>query len=55
MDTIIREATEAAERPVQRTENNLDQELEELLKKQRQSIKVVGCGGGGNNTINRFG
>jgi cell division protein FtsZ len=32
----------------------LDTELEELLAKQRASIKVVGCGGGGNNTINRI-
>lgn len=31
-----------------------DAELEELLFKQRASIKVVGCGGGGNNTINRM-
>lgn len=32
---------------------NIDAELEELLSKQRASIKVIGCGGGGNNTINR--
>jgi len=31
-----------------------DAELEELLSKQRATIKVVGCGGGGNNTINRI-
>ena len=37
-----------------RTTNVLDTELEELLSKQRASIKVVGCGGGGNNTINRI-
>lgn len=34
--------------------NELDKELEELLSKQRASIKVVGCGGAGNNTINRI-
>ncbi len=34
--------------------NPLDTELQELLAKQRASIKVVGCGGGGNNTINRI-
>ncbi len=34
--------------------NPVDAELEELLAKQRASIKVVGCGGGGNNTINRI-
>jgi cell division protein FtsZ len=31
-----------------------DAELEEMLGKQRASIKVVGCGGAGNNTINRM-
>lgn len=34
--------------------NVADAELEELLKSQRAKIKVVGCGGGGNNTINRM-
>ena len=33
---------------------NIDAELEQLLAKQRATIKVVGCGGGGNNTINRM-
>ncbi|MBN1385636.1 cell division protein FtsZ [Candidatus Woesearchaeota archaeon] len=32
----------------------IDAELEEVLSKQRATIKVVGCGGGGNNTINRM-
>lgn len=34
--------------------NFQDAELEEMLAKQRAAIKVVGCGGGGNNTINRI-
>lgn len=34
--------------------NPADAELEQLLSKQRAKIKVVGCGGGGNNTINRI-
>jgi cell division protein FtsZ len=34
--------------------NILDAELEEMLSKQKASIKVVGCGGAGNNTINRI-
>ena len=38
--------------PNKKTE--IDAELEELLAKQRATIKVVGCGGGGNNTINRI-
>jgi len=32
----------------------VDQELEELVTKQKAKIKVIGCGGGGNNTINRM-
>ena len=32
----------------------IDAELEQMLAKQRAMIKVVGCGGGGNNTINRI-
>ena len=34
--------------------SSFDRELEELLAKQKATIKVVGCGGGGNNTINRI-
>ncbi len=37
-----------------RKQHAIDTELEELLAKQRASIKVIGCGGGGNNTINRM-
>jgi len=33
---------------------SIDAELEQLLARQRATIKVVGCGGGGNNTINRM-
>lgn len=32
----------------------IDQELEEILNKQKAKIKVIGAGGGGNNTINRM-
>ncbi|MBS3107577.1 cell division protein FtsZ [Candidatus Woesearchaeota archaeon] len=35
-------------------EHALDKELEEILSKQKAKIKVVGCGGAGNNTINRI-
>ncbi len=38
----------------QRRENELDKELEEMLAKARTLIKVIGCGGAGNNTINRI-
>ncbi|MFH1439194.1 MAG: cell division protein FtsZ [Candidatus Woesearchaeota archaeon] len=34
--------------------HDIDAELEKLLAKQRATIKVVGTGGGGNNTINRI-
>jgi cell division protein FtsZ len=37
-----------------RIENDVNRELEEFLKKQKATIKVVGTGGGGNNTINRI-
>jgi len=32
----------------------IDRELEELLKKQSAKIKVIGVGGGGNNTLSRM-
>ena len=34
--------------------NAADEELEKLLNQQKATIKVIGCGGGGNNTINRI-
>lgn len=46
--------TEDFEIKAAKKENLLDNELEELLKKQKATIKVVGCGGAGNNTINRI-
>ena len=36
------------------TSHPIDQELEHILSRQRAKIKVVGCGGAGNNTINRI-
>ncbi len=33
---------------------DIDAELEQLLSKQKAKIKVIGTGGGGNNTINRL-
>lgn len=35
-------------------QSDVDRELEQLLSLQRAKIKVVGCGGGGGNTINRM-
>lgn len=34
--------------------SQLDEELEQLVNKQRAKIKVIGCGGAGGNTINRI-
>ena len=34
--------------------HSIDAELEAVLKSQKAKIKVVGTGGGGNNTINRI-
>src|SRR3990167_1637501 len=34
--------------------SNIDEELEQLLNNQKAKIKVIGCGGAGNNTINRM-
>lgn len=34
--------------------NAIDQELESLLQKQSTRVKVVGCGGGGGNSISRM-
>jgi len=38
----------------ERTENELDKELEELIQRQTTRVKVVGCGGGGGNSISRM-
>ena len=45
---------EQKEETLKQNKQNIDYELEELLSKQKACIKVVGCGGGGNNTINRI-
>lgn len=37
-----------------RKPSDIDAELEAILANQRTRIKVIGCGGGGNNTINRI-
>ncbi len=47
-----REDLDFKDRP-QKT-SNIDEELEEILAKQKAKIKVVGTGGAGNNTINRM-
>jgi len=63
MDSILQNAQHVAETvPIDRAaaknqaqkKTAVDDELEQLLLQQRAKIKVVGCGGGGNNTINRM-
>ncbi len=63
MKSLIKEALAKAEseayapvqkKPVPAMETEEDRELEEVLKSLRTNIKVVGCGGGGSNTINRI-
>ncbi len=67
MSTIIEQAMEAelSENPKllsiekkqvhqDKSLQDIDAELEQLLSKQKATIRVVGCGGGGNNTINRM-
>ena len=57
MDSFISQAKEisiqSSESP-SRAQYEIDRELEQLLAKQKATIKVIGAGGGGNNTINRI-
>ncbi len=41
------------ENPIQ-TGNSIDKELESMIQKQSARIKVVGCGGGGGNSVSRM-
>ena len=61
MESIIENATRVSEEernvsfkkePSKNSE--LDNELEEIISAQKAKIKVIGVGGGGNNTINRM-
>ena len=55
MDSIIQQAVkQSAEQAPAKNYNPIDDELEQLLSKQKARIKVVGAGGGGNNTIDRI-
>lgn len=53
MDSFIQTAKDASNTK-ERGRSAIDDELEMLLTEQKAKIKVVGCGGGGNNTINRM-
>jgi len=54
MQSIIKQASERKENGQPQRYHSIDEELEEILSKQKAKIKVVGCGGAGNNTINRI-
>ncbi len=54
MESIIQSASKFSQKETERKANPLDEELEELLAKQKAKIKVIGSGGAGNNTINRI-
>ena len=56
MDSLLRQVSERGpgfkQAPVKTSA--IDDELEQLVTKQKARIKVIGIGGGGNNTINRM-
>ncbi|MDO8556647.1 MAG: cell division protein FtsZ [Nanoarchaeota archaeon] len=58
MQSIIEKAKVVSEvslkQHLPKVHNPIDEELEALLSQQKAKIKVVGCGGAGNNTINRM-
>ena len=54
MDSIIQSAKNIGIKQFASHSNPLDAELEQMLARQKSQIKVVGCGGAGNNTINRM-
>jgi len=58
VDNFLRAAADRAALGIKqyppKMKHELDTELEELLSRQRATIKVIGCGGAGNNTINRI-
>lgn len=53
MESVINSIKMGSDRQ-QRKFNAIDEELEELLTKQKAKIRVIGAGGAGNNTINRI-
>ncbi|MBT3323803.1 cell division protein FtsZ [archaeon] len=54
MDTIFQQASDRAEEEKGRKVHAIDEELEAIIARQKSKIKVVGCGGGGNNSITRM-
>src|SRR3989338_2839303 len=54
LSTSKREISSMVEENDRKCMSEIDKELEAFLTKQIAKIKVIGCGGGGNNTINRI-
>jgi cell division protein FtsZ len=44
----------APARPIGQQSSSADAELLEMLKSLKTNIKIIGCGGGGSNTIDRI-
>ncbi|MBC7114257.1 MAG: cell division protein FtsZ [Archaeoglobi archaeon] len=53
MESIIRDALSRMEQS-EKNSYDADREIEEVLRSVRTVIKVIGCGGGGSNTIQRM-
>lgn len=55
-EPFIKENNDESEASIRTSvrKNDIDDELEEMLNRQKAAIKVIGAGGGGNNTINRI-
>ncbi len=56
MDNLFKQAVERGSSDLDKKKkiNAIDEELEAILSRQRSKLKVIGCGGGGNNSINRM-
>ncbi len=58
MESLLRQVNQRVSSPgfkqTPKKVSDIDEELEQLVTKQKAKIRVVGCGGGGNNTLNRM-